>query len=540
MNLNDLNATFNRVAPLDLASIAPLPPSIKISSYLNVDGSPHGFNHSYGLLKLVRKKYYSIPIYQYPIGLRNITPIFICNFQYQPKKLGQTCYRAIKTKYGFIHESDSSYFVNAIWYLIQCLQKRRHQHYFLNVLREFMVTLPDYLKKKNTMVSENKLYNYEQEMVNRDPVATGADGGAAGGSDGVDVPVAAGAAGGGAAGGSDDDCVTEQQFPWIIDFTTMCMDGLYILLVRFNVVYRYNYFTRSIDGEYPRHNAIKVADCGTGFVFGCSGGVVGFQPYGNEPDLGPRRIFAGRDGRTLPGVQGQCITVIAVYDGYVLVGFNHNTLLLWRIEDGTLCTRIVTEFVVMSVQWVSNDTFAVCGLHNSYVCFWNTTGTCLGRIEGPRNMRDVRLYDDGDGMLFGVCGFSCDIWYCYNGTVGGAGAISGAGAVDGELSLISLTDYCLRIKKMAVCPNWYFFVLGCYDGSVHLCEIDGATVVSMHNIVNAPSDTHRRLISNIFVMDDGDVVIIYKDGRILFVKLPREATKVMMMEDGPGCKAGID
>ena len=46
-------------------------------------------------------------------------------------------------------------------------------------------------------------------MANRDPVATGADGGAAGGSDGVGVPVvagsagAAGAAGGGAAGGSD-------------------------------------------------------------------------------------------------------------------------------------------------------------------------------------------------------------------------------------------------------------------------------------------------------------------------------------------------
>ena len=148
MDLDELEARLKSFAPLDLASIAPLPPAIKISSYLDVDGSPQGFHHPDSLTERVRKEYYSIPIYPYPIGLHNCSPVLQVNPRYQPNRLCQTCYSVIKTKYGLMCESDSSHFLNAIGYMIKSLQKRRHQHYLLTTLREYMQVLSDYQERK--------------------------------------------------------------------------------------------------------------------------------------------------------------------------------------------------------------------------------------------------------------------------------------------------------------------------------------------------------------------------------------------------------
>ena len=147
-NLDELKATLKRVAPLDLASIAPLPLPITISSFLDVDGSPKGFHHPDSLTDLVIKKFYSIPIYPYPIGLHDCSPVFVCNPRYQPNRLCQMCYSVNKTPYGFMCESDSSHFVHQIRYMIKCLQKRRHQHHLLTTLREYMQVLSEYNKRK--------------------------------------------------------------------------------------------------------------------------------------------------------------------------------------------------------------------------------------------------------------------------------------------------------------------------------------------------------------------------------------------------------
>ena len=137
----EFTARLKSLAHLDLASIAPLPPDVKISSYLGVDGYPH----SNSLIDLVIGEYYSIPLYPCPIGLHS-PPVFV--LQVKPDNIGRLAYRAIKTQFGYVRESLSSHFLSELKYLIGCLQKRRHQHHLLTTLREYMQVLSDYNKRK--------------------------------------------------------------------------------------------------------------------------------------------------------------------------------------------------------------------------------------------------------------------------------------------------------------------------------------------------------------------------------------------------------
>ena len=126
-------------AYLDLA-IDPYDPikESRISPSLNIDGVPDGFQKPGNVVDCASTECGKIPNGKCPLGLGHFFSSRTCKYCY----LNNMCclaYRAIKTRHGYIKESESSYYVRTMWYLIQYWQKQHHKNCFIPVLRQYML-----------------------------------------------------------------------------------------------------------------------------------------------------------------------------------------------------------------------------------------------------------------------------------------------------------------------------------------------------------------------------------------------------------------
>ncbi len=148
----ETTAKHNRFAYLDLA-IDPFDPieELRISPYLNIDGVPDGFQKPGNVIDCASTECSKIPNGICPLGLGHFSPFRICKYCHRDN-MGCLAYRAIKTRHGYIKESESSYYVRTIWYLIQYWQKQHHKSYFILVLRQYMLYVILYRAHKSNYI----------------------------------------------------------------------------------------------------------------------------------------------------------------------------------------------------------------------------------------------------------------------------------------------------------------------------------------------------------------------------------------------------